>query len=78
MPHATALRSLDARPDPRFSSQMQDVFSAEWGVQQGLIASKREREAERLENARRANMEVTVHAQVEVSHFSALTCNMLI
>jgi hypothetical protein len=63
----SALQTLDACPDPRFSSQMQDIFSTEWGVQQGLVASKREREAEQLENTRRANMEVTVHAQVKVN-----------
>jgi hypothetical protein len=65
---ALTFRSLDARPDPHFTSQIQDVFSTEWGVQQGLVASKREREAERLENIRRANMEVTVHAQIKVSN----------
>jgi len=67
-PHATSstFRTLDACPDPRFSLQMQDIFSAEWGVQQGLVASKPEREAERLENTRRANMEITVHTQVKV------------
>jgi hypothetical protein len=36
----STFQSLDAHPDPRFSSQIQDVFSTEWGVQQGLVASK--------------------------------------
>lgn len=63
---SSTLCSLDPRPDPRYSSQIQDVFSTEWGVQQGLLASKREREAERLENTRKANAEITVHAQIRV------------
>ena len=62
-------RSPDARPDPRFSSQMQDIFSSEWGVQQDLLAYKLEQEAEQLENTRRANIEITVHAQLKVKHY---------
>ena len=63
---SSTLRSLDPCLDPRYSLQIQDVFSTEWGVQQGLLASKRERKAERLENTRKANAEITVHAQIRV------------
>lgn len=64
----STLRTLDARPDSRYVSQMPDVFSTEWGVQQSLVASKRKREAETLENSRRVTMQVTVHAQITVHH----------
>jgi hypothetical protein len=64
----STIQSLNACPDPRYSSQMENVFSEQWGVQQRLSATWRAREAEQLENTRKAKTKVTVHAQVKVHY----------
>lgn len=63
---STTLQTLDARPHPVHPSHIAPVFTQSWEVQQTLYNSKRERDAEMLENSRRAMAQVTVHAQVTV------------
>jgi hypothetical protein len=53
--------SLDARPDPRYASQMPAIFTSQFAVQQRLEEEKRQNEAERLANIKRTSQEVIVH-----------------
>lgn len=65
---SSGVRTLDPRPDPKYMSHIEDVFTAEWAANQSLVASKRDREAELLENTRRTKSQIIVHAQLEVSY----------
>jgi hypothetical protein len=59
--------SLDARPNPRFASNMSAIFTEQWKDEQSLREKQRKKHEARLDNIQKSKHNIFVYAWLRVS-----------